>query len=296
MQTFTAQTTAFIEGLDAAIDAHMNWTRRVLRCAVLRSSPGDDVLRPQSHALCRFGQWFTKERAVFDTLDPDIACRIERAHQAMHDAIRAICERILMGASGQECDLNEFEATQADLLGLLAQTKTLVLTTAARRDPLTGLPMRYGIEQEFELCRKDATRRGEELHVVMIDIDHFKRVNDTYGHPVGDKVLQQFAATLKTTVRENEPLYRFGGEEFLILMRCNNVQCPERALERVLHAIRMSTVKIESGLTLNVTATLGVARVASHEDLAAAVKRADAALYAGKIAGRDRFMFAADLP
>lgn len=295
MQTFDGQTTAFVDGLDAAIDAHMDWTRRVLRCAVLHSSPGGDVLHAESHTLCRFGQWFVQERVFFDALNPDIARRIDCTHQSMHDAIRSICERALAGVSGKEQDLNAFEASQADLLGLLAQTKTLVLTTAARHDPLTGLPMRYGIEQEFELCRKDAKRRGEELLIIMIDIDHFKTVNDTYGHPVGDAVLQQFAAALKTTVRENEPLYRFGGEEFLVLMRCNDPRCPELALQRVIHTIRKTQIKIDTGFTLNLTATLGVAKVGDQEDLTSAVKRADAALYLGKRAGRDRFILASDL-
>lgn len=213
----------------------------------------------------------------------------------MHDAIRSICERVLAGVPGKEQDLNAFEASQADLLGLLAQTKTLVLTTAARHDPLTGLPMRYGIEQAFELCRKDAKRRGEELLIIMIDIDHFKTVNDTYGHPVGDAVLQQFAAALRTTVRENEPLYRFGGEEFLVLMRCNNPRCPELALQRILHTIRKTQIKTNTGFTLNLTATLGVAKVDDQEDLTSAIKRADAALYLGKRAGRDRFILANDL-
>lgn len=62
MQTFDSQTTAFVDGLDAAIDAHMDWTRRVLRCAVLHSSPGSDVLHAESHTLCHFGQWFVQER------------------------------------------------------------------------------------------------------------------------------------------------------------------------------------------------------------------------------------------
>ncbi|MBW4049520.1 MAG: diguanylate cyclase [Proteobacteria bacterium] len=292
MKTFTHQIDTFVEGLDAAIDAHMDWTRRILRCAVLRVLPGDDVLLPNAHTLCRFGMWLEQERAFFDALDADLTHRIEHAHQSMHESIRAICACVLEERPGQENDLNAFDTSQAHLLSLLAHTKTLVLTTAARHDPLTGLPMRFGLEQEFELCRKDVRRRGERLHAVMIDIDHFKHINDTYGHPIGDIVLQQFATALKSTVRENEPLYRFGGEEFFLLIRCAPPECVDAALERIIDAIRQNTTRTDCGLSLHVTATLGVALVSDEEDLASAVKRADEALYAGKNAGRNRFVFA----
>ncbi|OIQ79412.1 diguanylate cyclase YdeH [mine drainage metagenome] len=295
MKTSTYEADVFVQGLDMAIATHMDWTRRVLRCAVLRTSPGDDVLRPQAHAICRFGLWFTKERALFDLLDPEAAQRIDCAHRAMHEATRALCVRVLAGQPGQAADLDTFETAQGDLLNLLARVKTLVLTTIARRDPLTGLPMRFGIEHEFAHCRKEATRCGERLYVVMIDIDRFKWVNDTYGHPVGDTALRQFAAALKSSVREDEPLYRFGGEEFLALLRCSTPDCQHKASERILDVIRSSPVEVDPGLTLNLTATLGVASVGDQEDLASAIERADAALYEGKRAGRNRFVVAPDL-
>jgi GGDEF domain-containing protein len=99
----------------------------------------------------------------------------------------------MAGEPGRTEDLDAFEASQAELTGLLAQFKTLILSQAVRHDPLTDLPLRYGIEGDFALCQKEARRTRTLLYVVMIDIDHFKRVNDTYGHPTGDRVLRQLA-------------------------------------------------------------------------------------------------------
>lgn len=286
---FAAQTTAFIDGLDAAIDAHMNWTRSILRCAILHIRPDDDVMREDAHLLCRFGRWFSAEHEAFTALNPGATLKIEQEHRAMHDAIRRICESVEAGMRGNPEVLDAFESSQHALLHLLAELKTQALTTAARHDPLTGLPMRYGIEQEFDLCRRDALRRGENLYAAMIDIDHFKRVNDTHGHPVGDVVLKQFARTVKATVRDNEPLYRFGGEEFLLLLRAADVDAARKALERILDAVR-STPAMVGALRLAITATIGATPVLPDTDLAASVEAADALLYQGKREGRDRLI------
>jgi diguanylate cyclase (GGDEF)-like protein len=284
---FAAATTAFVERLDGAIEAHMNWTRRILRCAVLRTRPDDDVMHRDAHLLCRFGRWFAQSRAAFLALNADKTQSIERAHHAMHDAIRRICDSVVTQQPGSESDLIAFEANQEELLRLLSEIKTQALTTAARHDPLTGLPMRYGIEQEFDLCLRDANRRGELLYAAMIDIDHFKLVNDTDGHPVGDAALKQFAATLRRSIQENEPLYRFGGEEFLLLLRATTAESARLALARLLDAIRSAPVVVDD-LRLSITATIGAARVAPEDDMAVSVAAADALLYQGKRGGRDR--------
>ena len=292
MPDLSHETDTFIAELDAAVEAHMNWSRRILRCAVLHTSPGEDVLAPLAHTLCHFGCWFTSQRAHFEALDPQATLRVEAVHQAMHEAIRSICADILSGQPGQHADLEVFERSQSELLSLLAQFKTLILSSAVRQDPLTGLPLRYGIEHDFTLYQKDARRNRSRLYVVMIDIDHFKRINDSYGHPVGDMVLRHLADTMKRTLRGNEPLYRFGGEEFLWLMQCKSVGEAEQSAHRLLATIRTIPVPIADSQPITLTVTLGLAQVDTQEELSSALKRADEALYEGKNTGRDRYVIA----
>lgn len=292
MPEIPVATEAFIGELDAAVEAHMDGTRRIIRCAVLHTMPGDDVLDPLAHALCGFGAWFTENRMQFEALDPAAAQRVETAHRAMHDAIRSICNHVMAGEPGHPEELDAFEACQAELSGLLAQFKTLILSQAVRHDPLTDLPLRYGIENDFALCQKEARRTRTLLYVVMIDIDHFKRVNDTYGHPTGDRVLRQLAATLKQTLRANEPLYRYGGEEFLWLLKCQTPAEAKQSARRVLASVGTTPIQIAENETLRLTITLGLARTGETEDFASALKRADLALYEGKHSGRNRFVFA----
>lgn len=290
MPELSPETDLFIAELDAAVEAHMNWTRRILRCVVLRDSPGEDVLAPLAHTLCRFGGWFVANRAHFDALDSEATLKIETVHRAMHDAIRTICGDVLAGRPGQQGDLEAFEHSQSELLGLLARLKTLILSNAVRHDPLTGLPLRYGIESDFVLSQKDAQRNRSRLYIVMIDADHFKHVNDRFGHPVGDLALRHLADVLRGTLRSNEPLYRFGGEEFLLLMQCKSAYAAEQTARRIVGTVRATPMQVPDAEPLVLTVTLGVAEVGVEEELASAIKRADDALYAGKRAGRDRYV------
>jgi diguanylate cyclase (GGDEF)-like protein len=290
----SSETDTLIAELDAAVEAHMDWTRRIVRCAVLHTAPGDDVLDPLSHTLCRFGGWFMANRQQFEAIDPTGTQRIEAAHQAMHDAIRFICTAIMAKQPGDAGDLDAFEASQTELISLLAGFKTQILSKAVQRDPLTGLPLRYGIENDFVQHQKEAQRNRALLYVVMIDIDHFKRVNDTYGHPAGDRVLRQLADILKRMLRGNEPLYRFGGEEFLWLFKCQSPEEAKQSARRVLATVGTTPMPITDDETLRLTITLGLAKVGDTEDFASALKRADMALYEGKRSGRNRYVFAED--
>lgn len=226
MPDFSPETDHFIAGLDAAIDAHIDWTRRVLRCAVLHTSPGEDMLAPMAHTLCQFGRWFVSNQTHLEKLNTQNTRRLEAVHQTMHNAIRSICMDVLAGLPGQSPHLEIFEQTQAELIKLLANFKTQFLANAVRHDPLTGLPLRYGIENEFPQIQEDSRRNNALFYIGMIDIDHFKHINDRCGHPVGDLVLRHLADILKSIMRPREPLYRFGGEEFLFLMQC---KAPEEA-------------------------------------------------------------------
>lgn len=289
----TDQTDSFIVELDAAVESHMNWTRRILWCAVLHTIPDEDIMSPTAHTICHFGHWLGLNMESLKKVDSETTSHIEKLHQTMHDAIRSICADVMSGTPGKETDLQAFEHAQSGLLTSLARLKTLYIFNMMRHDPLTGLPLRHGIERDLELCLKNAKRSHAHIYVALIDVDHFKRINDEYGHMAGDMVLRHLADTLKLSLRDSEPLYRFGGEEFLWLIRCDTADEAAKAANRIMSAVSASHVSIENMDTpITLTITIGLACVGENEAFSSAINRADAALYRGKNGGRNCFVIA----
>jgi diguanylate cyclase len=282
----------FVAELDDAMQAHLQWTGRVLRCAVLHASPGDDVLKPEAHVLCRLGRWFAENRREFDAMDPERADALESDHEAMHGAVRSICEQVLQGRPAKPADLDNFERTQSELIEHLAQFKTLAVARGSFVDPLTGLPMRHHMQHDYELLRTQIGRYANALLVLMVDVDLFKDFNDQHGHAGGDIVLQALARALRDAIRKNDQAYRYGGEEFLMLLSLAERAHAEPTIEKLLNTVRGLSITLPDGAVVRVTVTMGAALAGATESLAEAIDRADHALYAGKAAGRNCYRLA----
>jgi diguanylate cyclase (GGDEF)-like protein len=291
-ESFSPQARQFVVELDEAAQWHMAWTRQVLRCAVLRTPPGEDVLGREAHHCCRFDQWLHAHRRDLAELDATSLRRLDRNHRQMHEAARSICRRVLAGEEGETAELDAFEHAQAGVVAGLALLKTAYLGHAARLDALTGLPLRHGLEEEFERCRAQARRHAELLVVLMLDLDHFKQINDAYGHTAGDRTLAHVASLLRSHCRAGEPVIRFGGEEFVALLQTADRATAQRAAQRILQALRNHPLDLPDGRVLSVRASAGMAEVGEGEPPAEAIARADRALYLAKAAGRDTWSWA----
>jgi diguanylate cyclase (GGDEF)-like protein len=170
------------------------------------------------------------------------------------------------------------------------------LRTMARTDALTGLDNRRHLEQELRDLWKHAQRLHEPFSLVMCDIDHFKRVNDRFGHQVGDAVLKQFAELLRQSARDIDHVSRYGGEEFVLLLPGTVLDAAVTFAERVRQAVEAHTFTYDSGKSapeaLHPTMSAGVAawphpRVTNVDTL---LKAADDALYVAKETGRNRII------
>ncbi|GAA0387997.1 hypothetical protein GCM10009530_43850 [Microbispora corallina] len=162
------------------------------------------------------------------------------------------------------------------------------LQAAARTDPKTGLLNAAAWQREADTEIIRAQRTGVPLALVLVDIDHFKRVNDTYGHLVGDQVLIQVATTLRSQLREYDVVGRFGGEEFVVLLPGADVTEARRVAERLRRRVGRMAVSAEQAM-VTVTVSAGVAIMNVHgEDLIELLAAADLALYRAKELGRDR--------
>ncbi|KGF65080.1 GGDEF domain-containing protein [Pseudomonas lutea] len=160
---------------------------------------------------------------------------------------------------------------------------------SAHRDSLTNLYTRRRVLQRFR--QLGASRREVPTALVLIDIDHFKQINDQHGHDLGDVVLQQVADIIASCVRTTDIAARWGGEEFLVLMPDTPLEDARLIAERILTQLREQGGAIRQ-VTLTLTATLAVATVEEGEAFRDALNRADQRLYEGKQEGRNRVMLA----
>lgn len=162
------------------------------------------------------------------------------------------------------------------------------LDRLARTDALTRLPNRRAVTEALHWQVAYVRRSGMPLSVVLADLDHFKGVNDRYGHDGGDAVLRHFADVCRAQKRETDVCGRWGGEEFLFLLPNTDAAGARVFCERLGEALRASTITLPGGVEIGVTVSMGAATVWSNESDESAVGRADAALYRAKAAGRDR--------
>jgi two-component system cell cycle response regulator len=156
-------------------------------------------------------------------------------------------------------------------------------------DPLTGLNNRRYLETHLASMLQHVTTRGGALSLMILDIDHFKSVNDGYGHSSGDEVLKAFAGRVKRMVRQADLACRFGGEEFVVIMPDTTIAVASQIAERVRAAVQGELFAIEGGArAIPVTVSIGIAESLGVSDPDMLFRRADRALYRSKNSGRNR--------
>ncbi len=163
------------------------------------------------------------------------------------------------------------------------------LQQLVERDELTGVLSRRALMQQLSTEMKRCGRYGQVLSLLMLDLDHFKRINDQWGHPAGDQVLKQLAHRLEQLLREVDIIGRYGGEEFTVLLPNTALLQAEQLAQRLCQAAAESRIRLPGGELIQVTLSIGVASSDGDPLSAEALlARADEALYAAKQAGRNR--------
>lgn len=190
-----------------------------------------------------------------------------------------------------------FKFSIADELEAAVQRK---LVDAALREPLTGLYSRRHFQERFAAEVAVAHRHGRPLSLLLVDVDHFKRVNDRYGHLAGDEVLKTVARALSQGIRIEDILARFGGEEFVVLAREADATAAMALAERLRQLVEVAQTLWESGdevpIGIPVTVSVGVAQLGPDQNERDLFQSADGATYEAKKQGRNRVLLAEPPP
>ena len=257
--------------------------KRITQAYGLAAAPFLDIYE----GVARSGQPTRFERKL-GVLQKDVAISVFSPEKGQFAVVfEDVTDRKRLEAQ-RDADHQKLEQQFKDIVQLQDQLKE-----QARHDPLTGLANRRFLDEVLprELAR--ATREGYPVCFVMLDLDHFKRVNDTHGHAFGDVVLVTVAGILTRSARETDFVCRLGGEEFLMVMPQLPLETAHQKIDAVRQTIE-STAMVHDGVAVHVTVSAGIAAFPGHAtDIENLIKCADVALYQSKHDGRNRVTVAA---
>lgn len=275
-----------ILNLNKAMDAHLEWVVNVLDACLNDGELRDNIMSSSAHKRCRFSRWLRKVSPL-DEAEKTCIAELNTTHHHMHDTGRQLVSALIRGEMQSEL-VDAFRHALITFSGVLIRYKTWLIALRSQHDNLTGLPLRQLLNDTFD--NGMVSLSGKYPYLLLMDVDYFKKINDTLGHLAGDNILRCLASELRKSARQHDCVFRYGGEEFiLILYASSDTTAADIAARIGLTISRHSFVINEK--RVGVTLTSGITRIFPGDTLEKAVSRADKALYEGKKQGRNRAMF-----
>jgi diguanylate cyclase (GGDEF)-like protein len=278
---------SIIHALERAVAEHSRWLNDWNRSLICDLPVSEGYLAEDAHRQCDFGQWYNKQSAPFIRNRGDFEM-IDRLHRATHDSARVLAVKAKGGKFITAKDYDSFIENELALSKVLLKLRDELHEILSGFDPLTGVLNRQAFYLILSQEHARASRVTQPCCVAMADLDHFKKVNDTYGHLGGDKVLRATAQYLTGKLRPYDSICRYGGEEFLICLPNTSVVMAKTILNRLREGIESLAINLEQGKCIGITTSFGFATMVSDESVKATIARADKALYAAKLGGRNQ--------
>lgn len=282
------QLNLILRQLDHAIQLHDQWYKDLLRVLIPRLKPNVEELMPNGHHRCHFGQWCYSNEARFLVRNPSFISLLlehEKMHSEAQNLLQLLADEQPIPLRKWERFDNYLEKTQFSFQALRQEYADI----SQHRDPLTEAQTRENML--LELREQDALvkRERQSCALVMFDLDHFKRINDKYGHIAGDAVLVSIVRCVKSLLRQYDQVYRYGGEEFLICMPSTTVDEAIKVVERMRSAVEKLQIQFDnSQVRVNVTVSFGIACLMQDRSVEESIDYADKAMYEAKVSGRNR--------
>lgn len=280
-----------IDKIDQAIYNHHQWYKKILRIFISRLEPNPIDLKPEAHTRCDFGKWYESESCSDKTFIKENAAFISlgETHYNVHLKARKLLQCI---ADKQPIPIEKWDQFDLYVAKMRTEFKLLrdeISERIKNQDPLTGAKNRASMLPTFHEHYALFERDKQDCALAMLDLDHFKHINDTYGHSSGDKVLSTVVECVKKLLRPYDSIYRYGGEEFLLFMPDTNLEQAEVVAERLRVSIAELRIPIERFQTeVQVTASFGVTVFTESRTVEESIDLADEAMYKAKAAGRNR--------
>jgi diguanylate cyclase (GGDEF)-like protein len=270
--------------LDAGVNAHTRWQGLIHKALICGPGEVDEAALLD----CRFSTWLTGIGQAGWPRWLDEVQSVDNAHRNLHE----LAERMLL------CRRQSGAVAAADYEAFVEQTMHFKLAVRALEfglisevclvDQLTGVWNRSSMMARLSEEYDRMLRTGKTGCLCMMDLDFFKRVNDTHGHVAGDVVLKTVAEIANRCLRRYDSMFRYGGEEFLFCLPNTSPDTAVAAMERVRNDIAASDIALRNAAPVRVTASFGIAGMSPTLELQDCIEEADRALFCAKIAGRNR--------
>lgn len=276
-----------VEELSAAIESQEQWYADLNRSLICRLPPNVRDLSPEAHHLCAFGAWLdvygndeVRGHPLFNKISKD--------HREVHALASRLWEKSLHGEKITVSDYQALYTIEKRLRRSLYQLNEELKQKVGNLDALTGLYTRKEMLDQLIRQQELVNRDIYDVSIALMDIDHFKQINDSYGHVAGDKLLAELGRYLGLSVRVYDSVFRYGGDEFLFLLPDADVHEASEILDRLHTSISQFEIDIGKDKTINITTSFGVAALQSGGDIEKSIHLADQALYHSKHAGCNR--------
>lgn len=281
------QTHATLKALEQALFYHEDWAQALHGALICRLEPDPRDLDPDAHHLCQFGQWYCGHGIAALEQHPDFI-EIGVSHEQVHQNAARLLRQSLAGAPIPIADYRSFVAALKRFREAIAIIQHELEDVFANLDPLTGTPNRAGMLGVLREQKELVKRKVHPCCVAMFDLDHFKRVNDKYGHAVGDRVLIAIAQHAMAHLRPYDKIFRYGGEEFVVCLPDADLQVGYDIVDRLREQLAELPHTADGAETFHVTVSFGLTLLDPDIPVEQSIDRADKALYAAKAGGRNR--------
>lgn len=282
----TAELLSALRELDAGIHKHTAWLKVLHRSLVCSSASNTEDMLEDAHCRCQFGLWFYGQPHPELQGDGNFET-IGTLHQSVHDNARTL---LLKSADGQKIspdEYNQFMDTALQFKFEVGKLQANIINQVCVVDHLTGVWNRSGMLQKLEEEHERMMRNDQTCCVCMMDLDNFKQVNDAYGHPAGDLVLQAATQLLNNGLRKYDSVFRYGGEEFLLCLPSTALEDAQALMERLRSELAALPIELKNKGTIHVSASFGLATMSPDENIATTIEHADHALLCAKANGRN---------
>ena len=276
-----------VRRLMPALQEHGAWLHGIHKMLICRTPPADEDLEPDAHLRSDLGRWFRDEPNEYVRRHPEHAAATEH-HRRIHAIARDLCKAVRDGTEITPADYQAFVEAVGRLDGSMELLAKELWDLLRYIDPLTGMSTRFAMLPRLKQERERVRRTGYPCSICMVDLDLFKSINDTYGHQAGDAVLEAVSGYLLRSLRKYDHIYRYGGEEFVLVLPDTRPDAARPVVERLRKGLAGLAIQLPDGPLLRMTASFGIAPLAPDGSVRDSIEHADAAMYAAKEAGRNQ--------